>query len=319
MSSEATSTLPPFDCRPLLLADLDPVLELLSRELGAERLWLVARPDDFEAFGLGALETLEIRPGSTVLAAGPAAEALRRAGLAHASPRWTPEGGLSVRIGDGGLVTGPTLRRTPEVAALAGTLTEVACGIVGRAADLARAQARIRELAELSTVDPLTGLRNRRYLDRKFTSELLRRRRYQRALALMLLDLDHFKQLNDSHGHDVGDAVLQEVARVLKEALRVTDVAVRIGGEEFAALLPETPIEGAVLVAERIRRTIAAREVNGARVTVSVGVAAVEGRWEGDAAALMRAADQALYRAKRLGRDRVEHAHLGEGSVEPPT
>src|SRR5262249_5609226 len=134
--------------------------------------------------------------------------------------------------------------------------------------------------------------------------------RYGRPLALALIDLDHFKQINDTHGHGVGDAVIRSAVRACLASLRAIDRMGRIGGEEFAVLLPETNREGAAIVAERLRAAVAALavEIEGATpiaTTASVGVAALG---EGDATridALIARADRALYAAKRGGRNRV--------------
>lgn len=182
--------------------------------------------------------------------------------------------------------------------------------------EVLRLRAQLAQANELAILDPLTGLRNRRFLDRTLPYELDRRRRYERPFTLMLLDLDHFKRVNDTRGHDVGDAVLRAVADTLRGVLRRADMAVRHGGEEFAVMLPETPPEGAFYVAERLRRAISALDVDGIRLTASIGVASVEGRWEGDPEALVRAADQALYQAKRGGRDRIVVSNLVEGSID---
>ncbi len=201
---------------------------------------------------------------------------------------------------------------SPEARAL----VDAAVAIVELVVSLAEAHALIGALDELTTADPLTGLRNRRFLDRTLAYELVRRRRYERPLTLMLLDLDHFKRVNDTRGHDVGDDVLRAVGDTLRQILRRADLAARYGGEEFAVVFPETPAEGAVVVAERVRRTVQGLDVQGLTITTSIGLASVEGVWEGDPAALLRAADQALYRAKREGRNRVVAVNLLEGSAD---
>ncbi|MDF2446531.1 MAG: hypothetical protein K0S46_1767 [Moraxellaceae bacterium] len=167
-----------------------------------------------------------------------------------------------------------------------------------------------RQLAELSTTDALTGLRNRRHLDERLREEFTRCHRHRHSLAVLLLDIDHFKRFNDTHGHAVGDDCLRQVAIALRDCLRdTTDHFARYGGEEFCVLLPETDAEGARIVAERVRQAVATLpfEVNGRRVpvTVSVGVAAqVPERIDGEAA-LVAAADAALYLSKGEGRNCV--------------
>ena len=165
------------------------------------------------------------------------------------------------------------------------------------------------ELRLLATRDALTGLLNRRAFDALLTEETDRARRLERPLALVLLDLDHFKTINDTRGHPVGDAVLAEVARALESSVRSIDKVARIGGEEFAVLLMETEAGDGLLVARRLVDGVRGRQiaVNGCApfaVTVSAGVAAVP--VHGDAAAaLLDAADKALYAAKHGGRDRA--------------
>jgi two-component system cell cycle response regulator len=165
------------------------------------------------------------------------------------------------------------------------------------------------ELTRLATLDELTGLHNRRFFLRRLQDEIERAMRYKSPLALLLLDVDHFKRVNDSYGHLVGDAVLASLAEVLRASFRRTDVAARYGGEEFCALLPQTDHAGAEQVAERLRQAFAAAPValqDGTRlsVTCSAGVAAF-GSDAGDAQGLLRVADARLYRAKAAGRNRV--------------
>ncbi len=162
--------------------------------------------------------------------------------------------------------------------------------------------------ADLASVDGLTGLFNRRHFLELAEIEWSRSDRYERPLALMMIDIDRFKSINDHFGHDVGDRVIEHVASICREGKRASDIVARIGGEEFVILLPETPIESAVLVAERLRRRIAESPLldAAARValTVSIGVAQA-GRGTETIEALMKHADAALYRAKNTGRDRV--------------
>lgn len=166
----------------------------------------------------------------------------------------------------------------------------------------------VRELAHLSAVDPLTGLFNRRYLQRRLTAELERSRRSGSELAVMMVDVDHFKTINDRLGHAVGDLVLSQVADVLRRAVRLSDVCIRYGGDEFAVLVTESR-ETALQSAERIRQRVDAiswRGVSSAGdidVTVSIGVAATEPGDTGDDVLLR--ADRFLYQAKASGRNCV--------------
>jgi len=164
------------------------------------------------------------------------------------------------------------------------------------------------QLREQANRDPLTGLYNRRFFDTVVERELARSAREGQSLALMLIDIDHFKQINDTHGHLAGDRVLGRLAAVLGEHSRATDVVCRIGGEEFVMLMPDMPPARALERAELIRRTVAspccALDDESQQVTVSIGIASFpeHGRC---AQQLMRHADLALYRAKNEGRDRT--------------
>jgi diguanylate cyclase (GGDEF)-like protein len=162
------------------------------------------------------------------------------------------------------------------------------------------------ELLALSLSDPLTGVRNRRALYDCAQHEIARAGRSGEPVTLLMVDVDHFKKVNDQHGHPVGDQVLREVAAAIVSTARGSDVVARFGGEEFAVLLIQT--EDARLTAERLRAAIAALEVrapNGpVRVTASIGIASATGAAL-DFEALIRHADDALYRAKQAGRDRV--------------
>jgi len=162
----------------------------------------------------------------------------------------------------------------------------------------------------LAVTDELTGLYNRRYFDRHLALMLEKAREQQRDMALMLIDMDFFKAVNDTHGHDTGDAVLREFALRLRRNIRGVDLACRFGGEEFVVLMPDTDYHQAQNVAERVRTAVAERSFDmGAAsrplaVTVSVGVALNESEHDTPEMILKRA-DVALYRAKREGRNRV--------------
>jgi diguanylate cyclase (GGDEF)-like protein len=164
-------------------------------------------------------------------------------------------------------------------------------------------------LERLSLTDGLTGLYNRRHLAATIAEELARARRQEKPCALVMLDVDHFKKYNDTHGHLAGDEVLVRVAKVIKEAIRVMDRAVRYGGEEILVLLPDTDLDGAAEVGERIRGRLAEEFFAGGRVTVSIGVAVFPEHGESPEALIM-SADAALYEAKHCGRDRVVRAAL---------
>lgn len=175
--------------------------------------------------------------------------------------------------------------------------------------ELAEAHAKIflqnRELQVVSTTDRLTGLSNRRKLDEALTKEMERCARYVQPLSVVMMDIDHFKQVNDVHGHPVGDRVLVAVAQRLHQAMRKIDVIGRWGGEEFLVICPNTVLEGAVAMAENLRQLVQSLAISGVGcITSSFGVVQLEAN---DAAErLIVRADAALYRAKALGRNRVE-------------
>jgi diguanylate cyclase (GGDEF)-like protein len=168
-------------------------------------------------------------------------------------------------------------------------------------------------LETLSVTDVLTGLANRRRLMTRLEEEVARARRYKTPLSVVMIDIDHFKEVNDFHGHAMGDEVLRNIGAMLKAGVRTTDLAARYGGEELTLVLPHTDIPEAMLVAENLREKFAGFEHHLDRVTlkktVSMGVAARDGQGEVPSAEdLLKYADEALYRAKQNGRNRVEVA-----------
>jgi diguanylate cyclase (GGDEF)-like protein len=169
-------------------------------------------------------------------------------------------------------------------------------------------QASDREHRREAVLDPLTGLLNRAALLARFDEfEQLAGHGEHASLGMLVADLDHFKQVNDEHGHPAGDAVLQDIAYALRKALRAFDLVYRIGGEEFVVLLPGADLEHTLEVAERLRTAVAEHRTGDIAVTMSVGAAAARGRAV-RFADLYSAADAALYEAKRSGRDRVRAA-----------
>ncbi|HSM51994.1 MAG TPA: GGDEF domain-containing protein, partial [Thermoanaerobaculia bacterium] len=170
-------------------------------------------------------------------------------------------------------------------------------------------------LFESATFEGLTGILRREAILEELERELQRALRYRRPLALALADLDHFKEVNDRHGHLAGDLLLKRAAQALASPLRSTDAVGRFGGEEFLVVLPETDLAGAAVVAEKLRQVVEALAVtleDGSvlRITVSIGLAAVDpqAEWSPSALELLGEADKALYRAKGAGRNRVEPA-----------
>jgi diguanylate cyclase (GGDEF)-like protein len=183
--------------------------------------------------------------------------------------------------------------------------------LLARQASVALENARLHAIARHEAVtDPLTGLANRRRFMEELGTEVSRVHRYGRDVSVILVDLDDFKDINDRFGHSVGDDVLCAVAGVLLSGVRELDVSARLGGEEFAVLLPETNVEGAAILAERLRRQVAELQLAGPAgllpVTASFGVAAGPSARSADA--LLEVADKALYRAKRDGKNRVRTA-----------
>jgi diguanylate cyclase (GGDEF)-like protein len=174
---------------------------------------------------------------------------------------------------------------------------------------LSLSNAKLRQvLRDQSIKDPLTGMYNRRYMEETLARELLRAQRTQAALSVVVIDLDHFKKVNDTHGHAAGDAVLKGTGQCLQGAVRASDIACRLGGEEFILILPECPRDDAVQKAEelcaRVRGLHFRDAASPVRVTASFGVAAFPADGT-TAAAVVEAADAALYQAKRSGRNRV--------------
>ena len=167
-----------------------------------------------------------------------------------------------------------------------------------------------RRYEAMSLTDSLTSLRNRRAFDQEFASRFAQSRRYDRPLSLVIIDLDYFKSINDQFGHSAGDGVLRAIAQILDHGTRRSDFVARIGGEEFAVLLPETSLFEALHFAEKIRSTIAGATIRtesfANQVTVSIGVANVPHSSVTTPHEFFDAADQALYRAKARGRNRIE-------------
>jgi diguanylate cyclase (GGDEF)-like protein len=170
-----------------------------------------------------------------------------------------------------------------------------------------------QQLSHLATEDPLTRLLNRRGLDEALRMSLATASRHQLPVSAIMVDIDHFRRVNDSFGHEVGDHLLQRIARILQRTCRATDVVARIGGEEFLLVLPDTPLEAARAVAERIRMAVSEYPLNvdeqDIAVTVSLGVAGGQGDIDLDE--LSRQAGRAIYLAKRGGRNRVSSVERG--------
>jgi two-component system, cell cycle response regulator len=175
---------------------------------------------------------------------------------------------------------------------------------------------RERALERLAYVDELTGLPNRRFLLRQLEAQLSRARRHGHDLAVVMVDADRFKALNDRHGHHAGDLALQAIAARLRERVRREDVVARVGGEEFVVVLPDTGADGAAPAAEDLRAAVAERPVDVGRRSVPLTISAGVAVWEGESLErLLGRADGALYAAKAAGRDRVVAAAPGRVPV----
>ena len=294
---------------------------------------LTGDPGAAGAAGAGPAELEQLLRLGGVLEVGMDSDAFRRALVEHLQPLI---GGRSVRLTlDAGQASGAvdpqrrdsawdafrlvagdvpvgtlevsraTAGRVRPLSARERRLLELASPLVARAVSNAQ---RFRQAQRRSAVDGLTGCVAISHGMELVDVELRRARRYTRPASLVFIDLDRFKQLNDRYGHPLGDAVLRAVGATLKAALRGSDLCCRYGGDEFLVLLPETPLHGALHVAESLRRRLAGIAVErpglAVRVTASVGVAAARPE-ELDGHGLVARADAAMYRAKRAGRDTV--------------
>lgn len=172
---------------------------------------------------------------------------------------------------------------------------------------------RINLLETENITDPLTKVYNRRYLERRLDEEVARSKRYSLELSVLMLDIDHFKRVNDTYGHQAGDVTLATLSRLVKTSLRDLDVVARYGGEEFLVICTNTGIDGAALVAERLRHLVESHQIgipdgsggsHAIQISISIGVASLSASVDSKEK-LVQAADQALYRAKEGGRNRV--------------
>jgi len=165
----------------------------------------------------------------------------------------------------------------------------------------------------LSVTDPLTGLYNRRHFEDNLEREFLRASRYKNNLSFAIIDVDFFKKVNDTYGHSAGDYILKEVAYLILQGFRKTDMVFRYGGEEFAVIITETPVETAVIPLERLRKSIEEYPFNydgqNIKVTISIGVSEINEKTQ-TVHQLFEAADKALYKAKENGRNQIQINHL---------
>lgn len=169
----------------------------------------------------------------------------------------------------------------------------------------------LTRVESLAIMDPLTGLYNRRRFETIFTNEFKRAARYQLPLSCMMIDIDHFKKVNDTHGHQEGDRILKEIAQIIQATVREVDTPARWGGEEFVVLSPNTTKENGLRAAERVRKSVANHDFKVpsiSKISVSVGVAGIPDPSLDAQEKLIHAADLAMYAAKKNGRNRVESA-----------
>ena len=219
---------------------------------------------------------------------------------------------LLVIVGAGIFLANPIrglVRRLHEVESGQRTIDELSDGLHAEPLILARKlQSALESMSELSLTDEMTGLANRRQFDHTLDSEFHQARRYKRPLSVMVMDIDLFKAVNDTKGHQAGDWVIKVIAEIIRRGCRKADLPVRLGGDEFAVLLPETRAASAAVVAERIRKGVHEEPViidgTEMNVTLSIGVADMEAGKIEKAEDLVGLADEALYAAKQLGRDR---------------
>jgi diguanylate cyclase (GGDEF)-like protein len=267
-------------------------------------------PHAGDSFELPASELALAIRADTILIRDAQRWTLGRTCVAHAEERWVarPRALAALPLqGAGGaigvLAVWSSRARSLDPAAL--ELLHLMSPYAALHLEHAHAFGRLRETAER---DPLTHLRNRRAFDEILAGEVIRYERYGRPLALMVVDIDHFKSINDSFGHEAGDEVLRRIARLLAARVRDADTAARMGGEEFVVLLPETSLTAAAEVAERMRAAVSELQIEWRNspvpVHVSIGVSAAPER-VGHPHQLINSADSALYRAKASGRDRV--------------
>jgi diguanylate cyclase (GGDEF)-like protein len=283
--------------RPALL---EVVLRTAMEALGADRGCASAAGSDVEAGGGAASAERALRgAGAAAGAAGGIAVAAEGTTFAVAHPLGRPSGGSATD--DLVAVARHGRAFTDDEQALFGYL----------AAQMSVAMENVElheRVAREARIDELTGLANHRHFQESLALESERMRRFRRWLALVMIDIDHFKSVNDTYGHQQGDEVLRHVAAAIRDATRATDTPARYGGEEMAVILPDTDLDGAFQAAEKIRRSVERLRVprpdgDALRVTVSAGVAAIAAQ-PSDPADLVATADAALYDAKRGGRNR---------------
>lgn len=199
--------------------------------------------------------------------------------------------------------------KTPELLARVRTHLELKASREALKRNLEELTKAYQEIEKLANTDPLTGIANRRYLFEELEGELIRSKRFNHPFSVLVLDIDHFKKINDTYGHDVGDEVIKGLVDTLNQSLREVDCLGRLGGEEFVIILPETSTEGALLVAERLRRLVSGftldyKQKEIISITVSIGISSYC-KEDLCVETILKRADEALYKAKQEGRDRI--------------
>jgi diguanylate cyclase (GGDEF)-like protein len=317
------------------------IVDQVARVLEAGRVALALhRPaDDFltivatHGYAMAAVEQIRIQPGSWVIghvySKGRAVlvpDVRKVQGMAHELRGYRSFSFVAVPIFAGattvGVLTATDKRDNTSFTRQDFVTLRTISVVAGMALVASRSQTEAGRLAYAATVDALTGLLNRTYLDGRLHQEFERAKRGGTQLAVVMADIDNFKIINDTHGHQIGDAVLQVVGAIIRSAVRVFDVCARYGGDEFAILMPSTDHASAAACAERIRRRVS--EYRGDPIapilpslTMSVGVAVIE---SGDTPAeLLLRADRALYQAKAAGKNCVRiHPSAAPGRAVPP-
>lgn len=233
-------------------------------------------------------------------------------------PHYQMYAGAQLRTSDG-ITLGTLCVEDTEVRRPSERQLDLLQRLAHQAMQLIELRAARRELQHQAHTDPLTGLANRRALFERLQQEVARSRRHPLALSLVVIDVDHFKAVNDRHGHAVGDMVLQAVADLLIQRSRESDLLARFGGEEFCAVLTDSDLDQALNWAERARSSIEQLRFSGLpdlRITASFGVARLAEQDELTSDVLFSQADQAVYQAKRLGRNRVEASSAAASTAD---
>lgn len=292
---------------------LTAVTRLPARNLASDLGWyVVVRQPTATAFAGGAGIVSKALAGGLVAALLAALMASLAARRLSEDLNSLSRAALHIEAGTPGAVV-PLTHSTREVQRLSSTLGHMTRRLLemnGAMEEVVRQrtlelQYANQELERLASSDPLTGLLNRRGFDARLATALALAQRSNRPMGVITIDVDHFKRVNDTHGHEIGDQVLRKLAQQLKARLRGTDVVARLGGEEFIVLLPDTPLEEARQLAEELVRAVQDQPQDQAgKITISAGVSALRPD-DADAGAMLRRSDEALYQAKTAGRNRA--------------